>query len=453
MKSLYVMICLLLAAGMASASLVLRYNFDETTGTAVADSAGIDPANNATLAGAGGSSWGAGVNPEIFGNALYLKSGLRHATSGSGVALSNATGFTATAWVWLNTLPTDEKHNFVILQQLDGSGVGRTLLSVRDDGSLSSFAGGATTNGGAFTATGSTARLYELEVMATAHPLRVTEISPADGSSVVDTDCPMVIEFNFPVYIVDAAKVRLTRQADGVAAGGIAVSKEGGNAIRVCADLQRETTYVLRLDAGTVAASDDPTVVNAPVYSVFRVAAVGPEVADYSRTVDPEEPLVYVMDRTIELLDASKVRLLQLPEMTEAELTGISVTGAELTLQHGGLSPRRHYVLQLDAGALAGVFNGAPNAGILVGHYSGEFATMTQRSFENGWLQGFITNTSLGSENRVRAWSVFLNDQGGGPGYDFSFLGTNRNYAGDFAATPALALESGETYTDRKSVV
>lgn len=296
-------------------------------------------------------------------------------------------------------------------------------------------------------ATGNTARLYELQVMATEHPLRATEVLPADGSSVVEIDCPMRVGFNLPVEIVDAAKVRVMRQTDGAAASGIVVSKDGDRAISVGAELERETTYVLRLDAGAVATSGDPAVVNPPVYTVFRTAAQGPEVADYARTVDTAAPLRYTMDREIALLDANKIRLIQLPEQTAVDLTSVSVNGAELTLQHAGLSPQRHYALRLQSGALAGIFNGVANADILIGHYTGTYLTMEERSFENGWRQGFITNTSLGNEDRARAWSVFLNDQGAGPGYDFSFLGTNRTYDGDFAATPALSLEAGASYT------
>jgi arylsulfatase A-like enzyme len=129
-------------------SLAFRYAFEEGSGTNASDSSGNN--RTATLSENGtsaaqGPTWSSGKFK--FGGGLDFD-GLNDLVYTPAIAVSNASAWSASAWVQLDSFASMNKSR-VILQQTDTvSGTGRTWFYVKDDGALATFLGNATLEGG-----------------------------------------------------------------------------------------------------------------------------------------------------------------------------------------------------------------------------------------------------------------------------------------------------------------
>ncbi|MEM9345867.1 MAG: Ig-like domain-containing protein [Planctomycetota bacterium] len=169
----------------ADATLVGHWRFEEGAGGIATDSSGNQ--NHAELTS---TAW---VDDPDLGSVLYFDGTASTAETQTFALDPNRTTFSAAAWVKLYELPSS--GSLVILSQKDGSGVGRSWLSIRDDGHLFTFLGEAHTIGNtplqtgvwhhvAATSDGGTVRLY-LDGQEIASEERNVEL--ADGPMVFGT--------------------------------------------------------------------------------------------------------------------------------------------------------------------------------------------------------------------------------------------------------------------------
>lgn len=296
-------------------------------------------------------------------------------------------------------------------------------------------------------------RLYELEIHGEAHPLQVAERHPLGGAAVVDPATPVWVDFNIPVDLAEPSGIRMVRLSDGTTIGSGTVSATGARVSLVPPPLQYGETYQVILPAGAVTSATDPQLANAPVFWDFTVLPAEPLVAAHSRTTGPADPLRVRFDRPVTLLDPGPVALRNLDSGEAIPVDSLSVSGAELVIAHGGLPQRHRLMIELPAATLASVDTAAANARVALSVYVGDWEILPTTSFVSG-LEGFHTGFSEGQvPDDARRWDWLARSPqswtglNAGPGEDFTWIGTNRAYAGDFAATPALPLEAGEEYT------
>ncbi|MDQ8208457.1 sulfatase-like hydrolase/transferase [Coraliomargarita sp. SDUM461003] len=126
--------------------IIFEYNFNESNGTSTHDNVGST--GNAMLTENGfsatqGPTWSTG-----YENGGLSFDGIDDFVMTPSVTISNDKSWTASAWIYLNAIPTSE--NRVILQQAGPTG--RTWLFVNANGQLASFIGNQSTSGGAVTA-------------------------------------------------------------------------------------------------------------------------------------------------------------------------------------------------------------------------------------------------------------------------------------------------------------
>jgi endoglucanase len=177
--------------------LAARLAFDETSGTTAADSTG----NGKTGTLQSGASFAAGkinngVNVNGSGGQVNLPSVFNPATQ---------TDFTATAWVRLATAIADTQ---VILQQMDGSGTGRTWLYRKSTGELASYLGNAETTSSATLATNT---WYHVALVKTGSSLQLYVNGSASGSPATRT-----IESTVGTMRIGAHKVTTTQYWNGL---------------------------------------------------------------------------------------------------------------------------------------------------------------------------------------------------------------------------------------------
>ena len=295
-------------------------------------------------------------------------------------------------------------------------------------------------------------RLFELEVYGLAHDLQTSAYSPSRGGSIHDLTTPVYVDFSANINAVDLSGVTVLRKSDGASIGVGSVSVSG-NRLSLSPGLSYSENYEVIISAGAVALEGDPSAQNAPIFWAFEVLPAQPLVSSHSDTPDIHDPLSVTFDRPVTLLDAGKIRVLDLSDSSELPVTGITLAGNQLVLSHGPLDFRRSYLIEVQAGAVQSPTSGISNNRIALLAYTDEFVVLPEVTFANG-LDGFLTGFTEGLiGNEVRRWSWLAGDNASsqntvaGPGGDFTWVGTNRRYEGDFAATPALQLEAGEEYT------
>jgi hypothetical protein len=121
---------------LPTASLGIHYPLDTTSGTILTDSVGT---NHATITGTD-YAW----VPGKLGSALTFTGNITRADTASAVSINGTTSFSAAAWIRPTTWATTATSR-KLLQQMDGSGTGRSWLYISPTGLLSSFLGGVAT--------------------------------------------------------------------------------------------------------------------------------------------------------------------------------------------------------------------------------------------------------------------------------------------------------------------
>jgi arylsulfatase A-like enzyme len=121
--------------------LLLRYRLDETDGLLAEDAS--ENNNDGTISNMSAASWESGY---IRGGLVFDGSGMASVDTSAAVSAIDSTGLSATAWVRMDA-PANTENRW-ILQQLDGTGPGRTWLAVDPGGQLYSYVGFAATAGG-----------------------------------------------------------------------------------------------------------------------------------------------------------------------------------------------------------------------------------------------------------------------------------------------------------------
>lgn len=289
-------------------------------------------------------------------------------------------------------------------------------------------------------------RLFELEVFGEPLDLQVTAQTPTDGLALIDPTTPITIGFGSALAAVDLSGVKLVALPGLTTVAGVAASISGSNLVISHPALVPEGTYRVVVPAGAVAVAGNPAATNGPVTYDFSVAPSPPVLlASPTSGTDLAGPRTYTFDRTVAVVDPARITLRNLTTGTNVGGLVVSAAGAVVTVAHPTLTEDHHYRMAFEAGAVEGVFNGVDNLRATAEYFAGEIVIL-EASFTNG-LEGFLTAKNLGLNTSPQAWR--RDTARPGAGLDFTSILSTSFVSGDFAATPALALQADEVYNLR----